>query len=145
MNQQTFVKRSASSVLAEELTAAAITKAHELGKAFSIAVVDESGVLKAFQRMDGATLVSVQVSQDKAFSAVQSNRATHEWKALFDENPDLAMGAPAGIHRLIAFGGGYPLKVDGELIGGIGVSGGHPTEDMAVASAAMAAVGLDDS
>jgi uncharacterized protein GlcG (DUF336 family) len=44
----------------------------------------------------------------------------------------------------VTLGGGYPITVDGEVIGGIGVSGGHYTDDMAVAKGALEAAGLDD-
>ncbi len=50
------------------------------------------------------------------------------------------MGAPAGIDRLVVFGGGYPIKVGGAVVGGIGVSGGHYSQDMEVAQAGLSAV-----
>jgi uncharacterized protein GlcG (DUF336 family) len=53
----------------------------------------------------------------------------------------LAAGAPSGIDRLVVFGGGYPVVVGDQLVGGIGVSGGHYSEDMKVAEAALAALG----
>jgi uncharacterized protein GlcG (DUF336 family) len=57
-------------VRATTLITAAEGKAHEMGHPFVIAVVDESGVLKAFSRMDGAALLAVQVAQDKAYTAI---------------------------------------------------------------------------
>ncbi len=53
----------------------------------------------------------------------------------------LAAGAAAGIDRLVIFGGGYPIIVEGKIVGGIGVSGGHYKEDMEVAQAGLKAVG----
>ena len=50
------------------------------------------------------------------------------------------MGAPAGVDRLIVFGGGYPILIDNAVVGGIGVSGGHWSQDMDVAEAALAAI-----
>ena len=52
----------------------------------------------------------------------------------------LAMGAAAGIDRLIVFGGGYPIKVGEAVVGGIGVSGGHYSQDMEVAQAGLSAL-----
>jgi len=52
----------------------------------------------------------------------------------------LAAGAPTGVDRLIVFGGGYPILIDNAVVGGIGVSGGHWSQDMDVAEAALAAI-----
>ena len=89
--------------------------------------------------MDGAPLLSVQVAQDKAYTAVGFGLPTHGWHDFIKDDAPLAAGAPAGIDRLVVFGGGYPLPRRGEeLVGGIGVSGGHYSEDMKVAEAALA-------
>src|SRR5260370_27161117 len=82
-----------------------------MGHPFVVAMVDDSGVLKAFSRMDGAPLLSVQVAQDKAYSAVGFGMATDAWHDFVKDDPPLAMGAAPGIDRLIVFGGGYPIKV----------------------------------
>jgi uncharacterized protein GlcG (DUF336 family) len=107
----------------------------------NIAVVDESGVLKAFSRMDGAALLSVQVSQDKAYTAVGFGMPTHGWFDFIKNDPPLAAGAPSGIDRLVIFGGGYPIMVDGTVVGAIGVSGGHYSQDQEVAEAGLGVVG----
>ena len=122
------------------MIAAAEQKAAEMGQPFVIAIVDDSGVLKAFSRMDGAPLVSVQVAHDKAYTAVGFGLATDAWHDFVKNDPPLAMGAAPGIDRLIVFGGGYQLTIGDQLVGGIGVSGGHYSEDMAVAEAALAAL-----
>ena len=57
------------------------------------------------------------------------------------DDPPLADGAPTGIERLVIFGGGYPIMVDGQVVGAIGVSGGHYSEDQQVAEAGLAALG----
>jgi uncharacterized protein GlcG (DUF336 family) len=103
-----------------------------------IAICDESGVLKAFSRMDSAALLSVQVAQDKAYTASGFGLSTDKWHDFIKEDAPLAAGAPSGIARLIVFGGGYPITKDGQIIGGIGVSGGHYTQDMEVAQAGLA-------
>ena len=74
-----------------------------------IAIVDDGGVLKAFSRMDGAALLSVQVAQDKAYTAVGFGMPTHGWHDFIKDDPPLADGAPTGIDRLVIFGGGYPI------------------------------------
>jgi uncharacterized protein GlcG (DUF336 family) len=120
------------------MIAAAEEKARDLGVAMNIAVVDESGVLKAFSRMDGAALLSVQIAQDKAYTAVGFGMPTHGWFDFIKDDPPLAAGAPSGIDRLVIFGGGYPITVDGAVVGAIGVSGGHYSQDQEVAEAGLA-------
>jgi uncharacterized protein GlcG (DUF336 family) len=134
----TFQRPSVSAELVMELIAAAQRKAEELGKPFTVAVVDESGVLKGLLRMDNAALVSVQVAQDKAYTAVGFGIPSHTWHDFIKDDPPLAAGAPTGIDRLVVFGGGYPIVIDGAMVGGVGVSGGHYSEDMEVAEAALA-------
>jgi len=136
-----FEKTSVSSELAHRVVAAAEAKAVELGVPMVIAVCDESGVLKAFSRMDGAALFSVQIAQDKAYTAVGFGMSTDAWHGFIKDDPPLAAGAVGGIDRLVIFGGGYPIKVDDRVVGAIGVSGGHYTQDMDVAQAGLRALG----
>src|SRR3954453_20422010 len=138
---QTFPKASISTETAHEMIAAAEAKARDIGTPMVIAVVDDGGVLKAFSRMDGAPPLSVQVAQDKAYTAVGFAMPTHGWHDFIKDDPPLADGAPSGIDRLVVFGGGYPLLAGDQLVGGIGVSASHYSEDMQVAEAALAALG----
>jgi uncharacterized protein GlcG (DUF336 family) len=133
-----FEKASISTDLAHRIIAAAEAKAAEMGVPMNIAVCDESGVLKAFSRMDGAALLSVQIAQDKAYTAVGFGMPTDGWHEFIKDDPPLATGAVGGIDRLVIFGGGFPIKLGDQLIGAIGVSGGHYTHDMEVAQAGLA-------
>jgi len=135
-----FDKKSVTSALAHRIVAAGEAKAAELGVPMVIAVVDESGVLKSFSRMDGAALISVQIAQDKAYTAVGFGVPTHGWHDFIKDDPPLAAGAVGGIDRLVIFGGGYPITVEDKVVGGIGVSGGHYSQDMEVAEAGLAAI-----
>jgi uncharacterized protein GlcG (DUF336 family) len=136
-----FEKASVASELAQRMIAAAEAKAAELGVPMVIAVCDESGVLKAFSRMDGAALLSVQIAQDKAYTAIGFGMPTDGWHEFIKDDPPLASGAVGGIDRLVIFGGGYPISVDERIVGAIGVSGGHYTQDMEVARAGLAVLG----
>jgi uncharacterized protein GlcG (DUF336 family) len=136
-----FEKASVSSELAHRMIAAAESKAAALGTPMVIAVCDESGILKALSRMDGAALLSVQIAQDKAYTAVGFGLATDEWHGFIKDDPPLAHGAVGGIDRLVIFGGGYPIKAGDTIVGAVGVSGGHYSQDMQVAEAGLAAVG----
>jgi uncharacterized protein GlcG (DUF336 family) len=89
--------------------------------------------------MDGAPLLSVQISQDKAYTAISFGMATHEWHEFVKDDPPLRDGI-IKTDRLIVFGGGYPISVNEQVIGGIGVSGGHYSQDMEVARAGLAAL-----
>jgi len=135
----TFAKPSISTELAHRVIAAAEERAREISTPMVIAICDESGVLKAFSRMDGAALVSVQISQDKAYTAVGFGIPSHGWHDFIKDDPPLAAGAVGGIDRLVIFGGGFPITVDDAVVGGIGVSGGHYSQDMDVARAGLAA------
>ncbi len=137
----TYTKPTITSELAHKMIAAAETKAKGMGHPFVIAVCDESGVLKALSRMDGAALFSVQIAQDKAYTAVGFGLSTDAWHDFIKDDAPLAAGAVGGIDRLVIFGGGYPIKMGDTIIGGVGVSGGHYTQDMEVAKAALAAAG----
>jgi uncharacterized protein GlcG (DUF336 family) len=138
---QTFPKASISTETAHQMIAGAEAKASEMGVPMVIAIVDDGGVLKAFSRMDGAALLSVQVAQDKAYTAVGFGMPSHGWHDFIKDDPPLADGATTGIDRLVIFGGGYPINVDGQVVGGIGVSGGHYSQDQEVAEAGLQAIG----
>jgi uncharacterized protein GlcG (DUF336 family) len=129
-----------STAAAHRLIAAAEEKAALLGVPSTIAVCDTAGVLKGLSRMDGAALLSLQIAQDKAYTAIGYGLPTHQWHDFIKDDAPLAAGAPTGIDRLVVFGGGYPIKVGGAVVGGIGVSGGHWSQDMEVAEAALAAM-----
>ena len=140
MPAKVLTKASISNETAQALIVAAEAKAVEIGVPMVIAIVDESGVLKAFSRMDGAALLSVGIAQDKAYTAVSFGIPTHGWHDFIKDDQPLLHGI---VHtpRLVVFGGGYPVQHDGQVIGGIGVSGGHYHQDMQVAEAALATLG----
>ncbi|MCM8731629.1 heme-binding protein [Hephaestia sp. GCM10023244] len=130
---------SITQAASDRLIEAATAKALEIGVPMAIAIVDESGTLKAFRRMDGAALLAVEIATNKAYTAVSFGIPTHGWFDFIKADPPLLHGI---VHtpRLVVFGGGYPISEDGQTIGGIGVSGGHYDQDMQVAEAALAAL-----
>jgi len=139
MAANTFQKPSITSEAAQRMIAAAEAKAREMGRPMSIAVCDGDGTIKAFSRMDGAPLLSVQLSQDKAYTAISFSMATHDWYEFVKNDPPLLHGI-IKTDRLIVFGGGYPITTDAGIIGGMGVSAVHYTHDMEVAQAGLAAL-----
>ncbi|WP_159622056.1 GlcG/HbpS family heme-binding protein [Ruania rhizosphaerae] len=129
-----------SNELANELMDVASARGEELGGRFSIALVDVAGTLKNFRRLDSCPLVGVQVAQDKAYTAVLKGIPTHEWYEGIKDNPSHLYGVPSAVERVTIFGGGFPIHVEGELIGGLGASGGTYLEDMDVVQSAISAV-----
>ncbi len=122
--------------------AAAAHWADEAGIKVNIAVVDSGGNLAAFLRMPGAFLHSIEIAIDKAYTAAGFGLPTAAWtEALATHSPAVAIGIPMR-PRMVCFGGGLPLKHEGRVIGGIGVSGGSELEDETCARAGLSAIGL---
>jgi uncharacterized protein GlcG (DUF336 family) len=133
---EVYTKQSITLSAAEKMIAAGKEKASEIGIPMVIAVADESGTLKSFVRMDGAQLLSVEIAQNKAYTSISFGLPTHEWYEFIKNDPPLLVGI---VHhpRLTVYGGGFPIKINSNVVGGIGVSGGHYTHDMEVAKAML--------
>ena len=138
----TIIKKSIDIDTAEQAIAGAAKKAGELGLKMCIAVSDESGDLKAFRRMDGAPKLSIQIAEDKAFTSAAYGLPTHVWYDFIKDDPPLLHGI-THTPRLIVFGGGFPIVLEGEVVGAIGISGGHYKQDMECARAALQAIGAE--
>ena len=124
---------------------AAVAWAEEAGIRVNVAVVDAGGNLAAFLRMPGAFLHSIDIAVDKAYTAAGFGLPTGAWHgALAAHSPAVRGGIPLR-PRMVCFGGGLPLRHEGQLIGGIGVSGGSELEDEACARAGLAALGLTET
>ena len=128
--------------LAERFIAAARAKAQQQGWAMSLAVVDSSGNLVALARMDGARWLTAGVAQSKAFTAATFQRASAEIAELAQTRP-LLFGSIGGLtgRPLLLAGGGLPLVIKGELLGGVGASGGTEAQDIECARAGLTAIG----
>ena len=132
-----FVKRSVSLSDAEQMVRAAIAKATELGLSIAVTIVDESGITKFFARMDGAPLIAVDASRKKAMTAVGFGMPTGDaWFNFIKEDPILLEGAH-DFKDFMLMGGGLPIVAGNQVIGAIGISGGHYTTDQECAIAAM--------
>ena len=113
-------------------------KANKIGVPMCISIVDESGNLIAFDRMDGGKATSITISQDKAFTAAAARKATHEYNEVCVPG-SLAFGIHTALGgRLCVVGGGLPIYDDeGVVVGGIGLSSGTPKQDMECAAAGI--------
>ena len=129
---------------ARAMMAAAMRKAESAGIPISMAVVDAGGHLVLLERMDGGRFHTVHSSTTKAICAASNKRPTSAKGAQaqpLDVAHAIGLALAAGPGRWTAMEGGYPIVVDGECIGGIGVSGGTWEFDDAVAREALAAIG----
>ena len=125
---------------ARRVIAAAEKKAAEIGQPMNIAVADSGGNLVTHVRMDGAWIGSVDVSINKAWTARAFDIATKDLAKLSQSGDEFC-----GIHvsnggKVMIFAGGVPLKQNGQVVGGIGVSGGMGKQDQAVAEAGAKAL-----
>jgi len=122
--------------LAKEITLAAKAKAKEIKVPMYIVIDDADANLISINRMPGAILVSEKVALDKAYTAVALKAPTNALAPL--AQPGAALYGLQNCSNMIIFGGGFPLVLNGEVIGSIGVSGGSVDEDMSVARAGLA-------
>jgi uncharacterized protein GlcG (DUF336 family) len=128
--------------LAERFLAAAKAKAQQQGWAMSFAVVDSAGNPVALARMDGARWLTAGVAQSKAFTAATFRRPSMEVAELAQTRSQLFTSIASLTGRpLLLAGGGLPLIMAGELLGGVGASGGTEEQDIECARAGLAAIG----
>ena len=95
--------------------------------------------MKAFSRLDGAALLAVRIAQQKAWTAISFGLPTQGLWEFIKDDPPLLHSLPHQ-ENMIFFGGGNPISVGGQMIGGIGVSGGHYSQDQECADAGLVAL-----
>lgn len=118
---------------ANKILSAAVKKAKDSDLLMNIAIVDAGGNLKAFTRMDGAFLASIDIAIKKAKTARSLNMSTYDLSKAVQPGQEL-YGIEVTNDGMAVFGGGELIKnKDGLIIGAIGVSGGSVAEDMSVA------------
>src|SRR3981189_3097156 len=132
-------KHSISAELAQKMVDEAVAKATELGVAENVAILDDGGNLKAFRRMDGAPILCIEIAQNKAYTAL-FGVPTQDFFDFIQGDPSLLAGIPT-LARVAAYGGGFPIRVDAEMVRAIGVSGAPAVQnDVDCARAALALV-----
>src|ERR1700675_3093446 len=120
-------KHSISFELAQKMVDAAVAKAKELGVSENVVILDDGGNLKAFGRMDGASIPTIEIAQNKAYTAL-FGVSTQDFFNFIKGDPSLLAGIPT-LSRVAAWGGGFPIKVNGEVVGAIGLSGAPTVEN----------------
>lgn len=124
---------------AELIVDAALAAAKEYGVGSVIAVCDAAGWPIVVKRPDNAKPTSVEIAINKAFTAACHRRPTHTYT---NAQPGQEAFGIMNMHggRFSIFVGGWPIEVDGEVVGGIGVSGGHTREDIGCCKAGITAL-----
>ena len=134
---------SFSSLQLQAAISASCEKAEALGVAINIAVVDSGGNLAAFLRMPGAFQASIDIAIDKAWTSNSFGMSTDAFaKVMADEDPSVRDGLLRR-PRIAAFPGGHPIRHNGQLVGGIGVSGASAAQDDEIAICGLNAL-LED-
>ena len=129
---------------AKTMLNAAIAKAKNFGIAVTVAIVDAGGHMLVLERMDGGRFHTVHSSTTKAVTASSNKRPTTTKGAQgqkLDTLHAIGLSLAAGAERWTAMEGGFPIIVDGQCLGGIGVSGGDWQQDEDIAKAAVSAIG----
>jgi glc operon protein GlcG len=135
----TLDERTISLEGAQRVLAAALASAKSMNLRVSVAVAGRAGDLKAFARMDGASMLSGETARRKVYTVAMTGMSTQEFasvlKSEMREEPELFHGM-IGIDGVIAIAGGVPIRLDGHLIGAVAVSGGTSAQDQEIAEAA---------
>ncbi|MGF6771888.1 uncharacterized protein GlcG (DUF336 family) [Paraburkholderia sp. GAS199] len=126
---------------AKLMLSAAEAKATSLGIAYNIAVVDSGAHLIAFVRQDNALIGSIDLAIDKAATARIFDKATGDLATLAQSGKPLFGIQESNAGKVVIFGGGIPVVVNGKIVGAIGTSAGTVEQDIEVAEAGLAALG----
>jgi uncharacterized protein GlcG (DUF336 family) len=121
------------------MLSAAEAKATEFGVPYDVAVVDVGGHLLAFVRQDSALIGSIDLAIDKALTARLFDKTTQALGRLASPGEPLFGIDQSNAGKVVIFGGGLPVVLDGQIVGAVGASSGSVEQDIAVARAAVEA------
>jgi len=122
--------------IAEKISEKCLEKAEQINVPMIISIVGDDGRLISFKKMDNALPVSIQISQAKAYTAYALKMRSDELGELAQPG-EMLYGIDTACENIVLFGGGIPLKINGDVVGAVGVSGGSVEEDMTVAEAGV--------
>jgi uncharacterized protein GlcG (DUF336 family) len=136
LREMSSLTREGANLLIEN----AVKEAERLGLGISVCVLDSTGRMIAFSAMDSAPAISFETCIKKAKTAIGFGIPTGtSWYEFIKNDPILLAGAQH-LPDFILLGGGSPVKMNGKLLGAIGVSGGHYADDEKCVSAAISAL-----
>jgi glc operon protein GlcG len=130
-----ITKYALTAVELDAMIAAARAKAAEIGLAASIAIVDDGGHVFRVERGDGAGVMTPTVALAKARTAALMRAPSGALTARLKDEPELLR-----LTDYLPMPGGLPIRYENACIGGIGISGGKPEQDIAIAEAGLAAI-----
>jgi len=123
---------------AKKMLGAGKEEARKLGIPCSIAIVDDNGWLVALHRMDGGLIPTADIARDKAWTAAVFKMPSSTVGQFGNpSSPGSGFNTQNWNDRLTTIPGGLPIEIDGKVIGGIGVCGGTPEQDVNICRAAM--------
>ena len=125
---------------ANVIVSAAVARAKSMGVLEVVAVYDGTGILKALASVDGARVTSVNFALDKAWTAARREVATQDLADAIGMFPEPALLSYVKQPQVSLIGGGVPIVVNGQVVGGIGASGGSIAQDIEIANAGLDAI-----
>ena len=126
---------------AQEIVGAIVEEALRRQQAIVVAVADPCGELLALARMDGAPIPSIRIAANKAYTAARARKPTRDIGEK-SRHPEQGFDiAYYGDSRFVGWGGGIPVRQDGEVVGAVAVSGLSADEDIELATLGAATVG----
>jgi uncharacterized protein GlcG (DUF336 family) len=129
----------------QRLLDAAVARSKELGIRVHVAVADAAGEIAGWISFDGAPRIAAHTARGKAITAVHTGMSTRKWGDYVASIPAEEQQILHGIGGYVGADGGFPVLVNGLVIGGIGISGASQALDADVARAALAAIGVAPS
>ncbi|TLP65534.1 heme-binding protein [Pseudomonas mosselii] len=117
---------------------AGIKRAKELDQRSCLSIVDAGGHLVGFIRVEDAAFGTIEVATNKAYTAAALRKSTDTWMAITQPGQELYGLERSCARPFVVFGGGLPVTVNGEVVGGVGVSGGPEEADVEIAKAMVA-------
>ncbi len=134
-NAQVQMQRDVTWKLALEIAQGAIDACTKRNVPISVAVVDRAGRMRVFISSDNPSPHSLELARRKAYTARTFGRSTLEWRD--NTEPGKEASGQRQLADVIPLGGGYPIKVGNETIGGVGVSGNNQAGDEGCAKAGV--------
>ena len=125
---------------ANAIVSAAVVHAKSMGVLEVVAVYDSTGMLKALASVDGARVTSVSFALDKAWTAARREAATQDLADAIAMFPEPALLSYVKQPQVSLIGGGIPIVVNGQVVGGVGASGGSIAQDIEIANAGLDAI-----
>ena len=125
--------------LIDKIIKAGLLEASNLKIGITLSIVDVGGHLLALRRTEGSSFFGIEVSKKKAITASQLKVPTHVLADIGQKLPELQKAFDKDVN-IVTIAGGFPIVVDGNIVGGIGISGGDFNQDKMIGEKALEAI-----